>query len=390
MRWDGYRKMTPNERVRVLQIQVRYSTNASNLAEQITVGLPTDRYEVTTLFLRGRPDINEPVSTAEHSVYFDFSPAELKGFRRWLAVRRLYQFCRQQGFDVVIAHRFKPISMMMWVSCLLKDTVFVGIQHSIGDYDRLMRRLEARILIHPRWRIVGVSRAVLSYLTDTVGAFNPNNTLAINNAIDIDRARSQMLESAAARAHLGLPVDKQIVGCIGRLARVKGHALLIQAFAQIAGRYPDTLLVIIGEGRLRAELEALTAQYGLQQQVLLLGAQEAALKYVRAFDIFVMPSFSEGLPLALLEALAGERPVIGSNISSMSSILQDCGGGIFRSGDAADLAVQLSCFLDMEPEQRHAKGRLGLDYLYGNHTIEDFRRNYRELLDTMLTIRKSS
>lgn len=376
--------MIPDKRVKVLQIQVRYSTNVSNLAEQITAGLPADGYEVTTLFLRGRPNKGEPVSRAAHSVYFDFSPAELKGFRRWVAVRRLYQFCRQERFDVVIAHRFKPISMMMWVSCFLKSTVFVGIQHSIGGYDRLMRRLEARMLIHSRWKMVGVSRAVTSYLTDTVSAFNSSNTLAINNAIDIDRARNQMLEPEAARAYLGLRADKQVVGCIGRLVGVKGHALLIQAFAQIVERYPNTLVVIIGEGRSRAELEQLIAGYGLQQQVLLLGAHDGALKYIRAFDVFAMPSFSEGLPLALLEALAGERPVIGSDIPSMLSILQGCGGATFRSGDAADLAIQLSLLLDLPSEQLRAKGLFGRKYLYSNHGIEDFRRSYRDLLDTML------
>lgn len=381
--------MTVNARVRVLQIQVRYNVHASDLAEQVIAGLPADRYEVTTLFLRGRPSVDDPVSAAAHSVYFDFSPAQLKGFRRWTAVRRLYQFCRKERFDVVIAHRFKPISMMMWLSRFLKNTVFIGIQHSIGDYDRLMRRMEARILIHPRWRIVGVSRAVVSYLTNTVGAFNSCNTLAINNAIDIDRARSLMFEPVTARDYLGVPLDKRVVGCIGRLVRVKGHALLIEAFAQIAARYPDTLVVIIGEGRSRAELESLIALHGLQQQVLLLGALDDALKYVRAFDIFAMPSFSEGLPLALLEALAGERPVIGSDIPSMLSILQDCDGSTFRAGDTGDLAVELSSLLDMEPEQLQEKGRFGREYLYENHAIEDFRRSYRELLNAMLVLRKA-
>ncbi|SFM70340.1 glycosyltransferase [Halopseudomonas yangmingensis] len=376
--------MTANSRKRVLQIQLRYNVNASDLAEQIIAGLPSDQYEVTTLFLRGRPDPSEPISAAAHSVYFDCSPSDLKGFKRWAVVRRLFLFCQQQGFDAVIAHRFKPISMMMWISRFLHGTVFIGVEHGIGDYDRLMRRVEARALISNRWRMVGVSRAVKTYLIDRVAAFTSNNTLAINNAIDIQRARCLMLAADAARETLGLPKSGKIIGCIGRLVPVKGHALLIEAFSRISGRYPDALIAVIGEGRSREDLETLIARYGLQQQVILLGARNDALQYVRAFDIFAMPSYSEGLPLALLEGLAGERPVVGSDIPSMLPILQDCGGSVFRSADAEDLARQLDALLALDPASLANKGALGFEYLCKNHSIDEFRNSYRDLLDDLL------
>jgi glycosyltransferase involved in cell wall biosynthesis len=377
--------MRTNAGKKILQIQLRYTVTASDLAEQIIAGLPADHYEVTTLFLRGRPNAGEPASTAARSVYFDLEAAELKGLKRLFMLRRLYRFCRQEGFDAVIAHRFKPISMMMWIGLWLKHTAFVGVQHGIGDYDRNMRRWEARLLMSSRWRIVGVSRAVTSYLINTVGAFNSDNTLTINNAIDIERARKMMLSAADARAYLGLPMYKRIVGCIGRLVPVKGHILLVEAFSKIAKQYPNALVAIIGEGRSRAQLEAAISQHDLQQQVLLLGAHEDALQYVRAFDVFAMPSFSEGLPLALLEALAGERPVIGSDIPSMLSILQDCNGSTFRTGDADDLAEKLSYLLGLEPAQLQKQGRFSCDYLYKNHAIEDFRQSYRDLIKMLLS-----
>lgn len=321
-----------NKRIKVLQIQLRYNVSASDLAEQLIMGLPDASHEVTTLFLRGIPGPGEPESKAARSVYFGCKPGDLKGIRRWLVLLRLYWFCKQQNFDVVIAHRFKPISMMMWIGRWLKNTVFIGIEHGIGDYDRNLRRVEARLLITPRWRMVGVSDAVADYLKRTVPAFNDANTLAINNAIDIARARELMLDPSMARAHLGLPKSGRVIGSIGRLVPVKGHAVLIKAFARIAEHYSDVSVAIIGEGRERAALETLIANLGLEQRVTLLGAHDDALKYIRAFDIFAMPSFSEGLPLALLEALAGERPVVGSDIPSMAPILSACGGSVFSPG----------------------------------------------------------
>lgn len=373
-----------SSKIKVLQLQLRYNVNASDLAEQVIAGLPDETYEVTTVFLRGAPAPGEPESKAAHSVYFNCRPRDLKGIRRWLVIWKLYKFCKQHAFDVVIAHRFKPISMMMWISRLLKGPVFIGVQHGIGDYDRILRRVEAGLLITPRWKMVGVSGAVAEYLKRTVSAFGDDNTLAINNAIDIDQARASMLPRASARTDLGLAPDGIIIGCIGRLVPVKGHAVLINAFAQIATRYPDVSVAIIGEGRERPVLEALIAHHGLEHRVFLLGAHNDALRYVKAFDIFAMPSFSEGLPLALLEALAGERPVVGSDIPSMAPILRSCGGSICQPGDEADLSMKLIALLEIDSDELKKKGAFGYEYLCNQHAIEDFQKNYLSLMNTML------
>ncbi|WP_229710286.1 glycosyltransferase family 4 protein [Halopseudomonas pertucinogena] len=138
-----------SSKIKVLQLQLRYNVNASDLAEQVIAGLPDETYEVTTVFLRGAPAPGEPESKAAHSVYFNCRQRDLKGIRRWLVIWKLYKLCKQYAFDVVIAHRFKPISMMMWIGRLLKEPVFIGIQHGIGDYDRILRRIEAGLLITP-------------------------------------------------------------------------------------------------------------------------------------------------------------------------------------------------------------------------------------------------
>src|SRR5690606_33256528 len=116
--------------------------------------------------------------------------------------------------------------------------------------------------------------------------------------------------------------------------------------------YPQALLAIIGEGRCREEAERFVAEHGLGDRVRLLGAKDDALQYVRAFDVFVMPSLSEGLPLALLEAMSGHLPVIGSDIDSLRPILEDCGGRIFPVAQPQALAQRLRETLALSDEQR--------------------------------------
>ncbi|CAD5107049.1 glycosyltransferase [Zestomonas carbonaria] len=368
-----------SRKIKVLQLQNRYNVNASDLAEQVIQGLPVDRFEVTTAFLRDRPQPGGPESRAPRSVYFDFRQSDLKGLRL-RALWRLYKLCREERFDVVIAHRFKPMNMLMLLNRWLRIPLCIGVQHGIGDFDRAYRRWEARRLLTSNWRVVGVSRAVRDYLVNCGAGFDTRNTVQINNAIDISRAESLQHPRGQARAMLGLTPEAFVFGTIGRLVPVKGHIYLIEAFARVQARYPQALVAIIGEGRARADLEAAIARHGLQGRVHLLGAKEDALQYVRAYDVFVMPSLSEGLPLALLEGMSGHLPVIGSDIDSLRPILEDCGGHLFRSGDVDDLAARLEQVLELSPQALREEGERAYAYLCEAHGIIDFRRQYLELI----------
>lgn len=368
---------------KVLQLQNRYNVSASDLAEQIIQGLPADRYEVTTAFLRGQPDHGEPVSQSARSVYFGFSQKATKGLRLGV-FWTLYRHCRNERYDAVIVHRFKPINTLMLLNRLLCIPACIGVLHGLGEYDRAYRRWSLRWLLSPAWRLVGVSRAVCQDLLNCGVGLTDCTVRQINNAIDINRAESLQHSRDKARKLLGLPLDAFVFGTIGRLVPVKGHIHLIEAFAQLKDENLNAVLAIIGEGRSRDELEAEAERHGMRERVHLLGARDDALQYVRAFDVFVMPSLSEGLPLALLEGMSGRLPVIGSDIDSLRPILEDCGGRIFPVGQTTALADRMREVMALSREQRQEEGERAYAYLSAAHAIEDFRRHYRELLDELL------
>lgn len=370
-------------KIKILQLQNRYNVNASDLAEQIIQGLPAEDYEVTTVFLRGTPPPGAPESRAARSVYLGLSAASTKGMRL-KALWMLYKHCRGQGYDAVIAHRFKPINMLMALNLWLRIPVCIGVLHGLGEYDRAYRRWESRILISPAWRMVGVSRAVYNDLIRSGAGFGPHNVRQINNAIDISRAERLQHPKQQARQLLGLPQDAFVIGTIGRLVPVKAHIHLIEAFAAIKNEYPNALLAIIGEGRSRQELETFIRAHRMEQRVRLLGARDDALQYVRAYDVFVMSSISEGLPLALLEGMSGCLPVIGSDIDSMRSILEDSGGRIYPVGQPLELGERLREVISLTPRERAEEGLQSYEYLCRTHAIESFRRQYRDLLEEML------
>lgn len=371
------------QRVKVLQLQTDYNVKEhdfADLAEQIVMALPSDRYEVTSGFLRGKPKPGQPVSKAEKSVYFEFSTKNLRGLRLKV-LWRLYQFCRKERFDVVICNRFKSISIMLLLNRWLKIPLCIGISHSFGNFDRLHRQRQIRRCAKKNWRFVGVSEALKQHLLDYDCGFDDGNTVAIANAIDTKQAVDLQFSREDARQQLGLDSDALMLGSIGRLVPVKGHRYLIEAFATLKDKYPHVQLAIIGEGRERETLESLIVQFELEGRVHLLGFRPEAMRYVRAFDIWVMPSLSEGLSLALLEGMSGGLPVIASDVPAMRPLIKGAGGQAVQPGDVAGLAAALDNYLGMSEAERQSLGQQAFEYVCREHPIDGYRQSYRNLIE---------
>lgn len=374
------------KKVKVLQLQPDYNVKANefaDLAEQIVMALPEERYEVTSAFLSGKPKKGDPISKAASSVYFEFSGKDLKGLRL-KALWRLYRLCKEEQFDVIICNRFKPISMMLLLGRWLKTPLCIGIIHRFGDFDRFYRQRQVKRLARSGWRFVGVSQAVKQHLLDYRCGFTEKNTLAITNAIDIGQALALQLSRSVAREQLGLDQKTTLIGALGRLVPVKGHRYLIEAFSLLKDKYPDVHVAIIGEGREREALEHLADQLGIRERVHLLGYRADALKYVRAFDIWAMPSLAEGLGLALLEGMCGQLPIIASDVPAMRPLISGAGGIAVPPGDVGALMGALDRYLSLTDAERSAKGQYALEYLKRAHSIEAYRQQYLALIEGVL------
>jgi glycosyltransferase involved in cell wall biosynthesis len=378
-----------NRRIKVLQLQPDYNVKAhdfADLAEQIVKALPAERYEIVAAFLRGKPQQGEPVSRADRSVYFEFSDAQLKGLRLQ-AMWQLYRFCRAENFDVVICNRFKPVNMLLQLNRWLRVPLCIGISHGFGEYGRYYRRLQAKSLIDHAWRFVGVSPAVKQYLLDCKCGFTQQNTVAITNAIDIAQAEGLQLPRDEARRLLGIDLQVRLLGTCGRLVPVKGHVYLLQAFARLKDVYPRATLAIIGRGREEPRLLAEVDRLGLQGRVHLLGFRADALQYIRAFDIWTMPSLAEGLGLALLEGMSGHLPVIASSVPAMLPLIQGAGGLAVPPGDVNALTTALADYLQLSDQELQERGERAYAYLCASHDIESFRQQYLRLVEESLAQR---
>jgi len=146
-----------------------------------------------------------------------------------------------------------------------------------------------------------------------------------------------------AKANIHVPENAFIVGTIAELHKSKGLTYAIEAFTKLMPENPNLYYFILGGGEEKERLETLVGLHNLQGRVFLLGFVDDASRYLKAFDIFLLPSMTEGLALVLLEAGLAGLPVVASRIGGIPEVIEDKNTGLLvptRDSDAIALANQ--------------------------------------------------
>jgi glycosyltransferase involved in cell wall biosynthesis len=188
---------------------------------------------------------------------------------------------------------------------------------------------------------------------------------------------------------VSLPIDRpegqMVVGSIGRLDAMKAHDILIRAIAQVEGVHA----VILGEGDQRATLEKLAADLEVSDRISMPGWVENPRSRLPELDVLVMPSRSEGFPLAVVEAMLAARPVIATRVGSMPEAIIDGETGILiEKNDVTGLAKALKK-LRNDPQLRLHLGKRAREVAVSNFTVESMTAKYEHLWRTLLTAPKA-
>jgi glycosyltransferase involved in cell wall biosynthesis len=191
------------------------------------------------------------------------------------------------------------------------------------------------------------------------------------NATGVQRAKVLMIRNGAMPAAEGsFQPDKSGFTLIhvARLNPIKDQALLLEAFSRALSTAPELRLWIVGDGPLRAELERLAGQLGILPFVSFLGERSDVGSWLRAADVFVLSSRSEGLPVSVIEAMAAGTPMILTDVGGMPEMAALGGGVVVPSGNSAALAaaiVEMSRRADLhrlgEANRRAYQSHLTLD-----------------------------
>ncbi|MBO9540913.1 glycosyltransferase [bacterium] len=171
------------------------------------------------------------------------------------------------------------------------------------------------------------------------GILSPQRSRVIPNGIDPARFRPDPAARARMREALGVAEGEPLIGLFGRLTRQKAQGVFLRAAAEVLAREPATRFMLVGDGEDRVALAALSAGLGLGGRLLMLGSRSDVPALLAATDVFVLPSLWEGLPIALLEAMACGVPVIASAVDGSLEVVQPgLSGLLVPPGEVAPLA----------------------------------------------------
>ncbi|MCK5679979.1 glycosyltransferase [bacterium] len=357
-------------------LQIRYRDDAlRTTCNQYLNAYPVDYYRVV-VFLTGpeKADVRRTVA-ANEVVFLDLDRAQLKGLRRY-ARSQLSQIIARVNPTLILAHRWKATTIAVAaLKALSANNIRVfSVVHALNQLHSHSRRLVGRFFLKQQCRFIGVSEAVRDDILDAGFGLASEDVLALPNAIDIDKTRATLFLPEKARQSLGLPLDVPVIGHVGRLVGAKDQKTLISAFALIQKSLPAVRLVIIGAGRLEADLKALLKSLQIaDDKVIFAGARSDAVCLMPAFDIFALTSVAEGFPRVLLEALLCKIPIVATDSGGIREVLGS-EAQLCQAGDIDGISRYLIEALQLNQTARQKVGDDGYERLRKNFASEIFQK----------------
>lgn len=266
---------------------------------------------------------------------------------------RLIRFGR---YDIVHTHA----SAVARAAARLAGARVVVTKHGLGDGGappsglagfprRALNRLAALAAAD---RVIAVSAAVAGRLRDE--GVPGERIVVIPNGVDVEELDRAVAASDSHRVRAELaPGSGPLVGTVGRLALEKGQRHFLDAAAIIAAERPDVRYAIVGDGPLRQELAGQAVAAGIADRVVFCGYRPDAPRLVSCFDVFVLSSLTEGMSLALLEAMALARPVVATAVGGVPEAVSDgVNGRLVPPADPAAIAGTVRSLLADETLSR--------------------------------------
>lgn len=366
--------MTRSAEPRVLQFCHGYDGPFLDSARQYASLFEGTPYKVTTVFLSGTSDAAVADACATDEVLFlEYRSQDIRGLKLG-AIRDLRDIVKSRDFRFCIAHRNKPI----WIAALATGLPIIGVHHAFDDYRRLGRRLFAQ-LMSKRLSLLGVSNAVRDDIRHSLPKWPLERIETLYNRIDVEAVQAEQLSREDARSHLHLPADAWIVGNVGRLHPDKDQDTLLRGFAAALPQLPNnSLLAILGSGRLEDDLKMLAAELGIGDRVLFLGQVDHARRYFKAFDVFALTSDHEPFGMVLLEAMAAGVPLIVTACGGAREIVEGV-GILFPLGNEDALASGLTHLAELDADQQRVCAQMMQERLQERFSDEAVRRDFWHL-----------
>jgi glycosyltransferase involved in cell wall biosynthesis len=284
---------------------------------------------------------------------------------------------RRERPDVIHTHNTQPFLDGTLASVLAGVGAIVHTDHGRQFPDKRRYMWAERLASRRAYRVVGVSDTTSSLLA-LWERIRPPKLTTVPNGVECGARLTPAGLSEKAR-QLGVDGTHPLLGVVARLSREKGVEFSIRAMPAVARRWPQAMLLVVGEGPLEAELRALVADLGLGAHVRFLGARADVAEILGMLDAFVLPSLSEGLPMVILEALAAGCPIVATGVGGVPSLLRHGTTGLVVAPADSDQLAEAMCTLAGDRRRRASFAKAGREFVGTGYSVDAMVRHYEQL-----------
>ncbi|MEO8678931.1 MAG: glycosyltransferase [Vicinamibacterales bacterium] len=303
------------------------------------------------------------------------------GLRRPVDVLRLRNALAQLNADIVHTFLLTASLYGRFAAMMAGVPIVIGTEVNVYENKQPLHARAERWLMRGTDAVVASAASVRDFYIEQVGA-EPSKVEVIYNAVDW-RQLERTVTREAMRGEFGIPEAAPVVCIIARLTEQKAHRVLFDAFARQPG-LADTHLVVVGDGHLRDDLRGRVSSLNLQGRVHFLGARRDLGNLLGASDIFVMPSFWEGLPLSMVLAMGAGLPVVATRVAGIPEVVQDGRTGLLVPPDDGAALGSALARLVADPHLRANLGEAARAFVLPRFGVDGYVKSVTALYDRLL------
>ena len=298
---------------------------------------------------------------------------------RW--ARAFAALVKKEQIDVIHAHEFTANVYGALMGRLTGIPVIATVHGQNYYWEQAKRRIAYR-LVSRSARMVAVSENLKQFVIQRAGVPSARIGVMYNGVEPFVRPSGEQLQATLD----GLDLGKwdHIVGAVGSLYSVKGHTYLVQAIPEILRTHPRTLVIVVGRGDLESTLKEEAAKLRVEEHIRFLGFRNDVSVLLSLMDVFVLPSLSEGLSMALLEAMAAEKPVVATNVGGNPElVVEGQTGYLVPSQDPRPLADRIIRLLSSKglAQELGVQGRLRVEKQFSfKGMVNAYQQYYEEAI----------
>ncbi len=361
-----------NGKINMLQLVNGFAIGGGEMKVlELVQHLDKDRYNITVCSVgQGGPlevefrRIIERVEIYDKKFSFDFS-----------LVAKVARLMKEQEIEILQTTLFYADIIGAYAAYLAKVPVVVSWEPVTGPF--AFRHLWSyKLAMQKIDRVVAVSEDIRQRVIRE-RKLSPEKVMTIHYGVDLEKFAPE--DQSLTKGNIGVSDNQLVLGTVARFDYPKGHKYLIDAAPEIIQQFANVRFVLVGDGPLRQEIEQQIEKLGLSDYFVLLGFRRDVKQLLGLFDLFILPSVSEGLPNAVLEAMACSNPVVATAVNGLVEVIEEGRTGyLVPPQNPSEIAKAVIKILK-SPVTMKEMGRRGRNRVANHFTMEQQINKFEQL-----------